>query len=539
LKPFDHAGEFQGLSENPDLSRSTVRNAGITVFAQGCVFAVQLLGAIILVRILTPSDYGLVTMVTTFSLLLSNFGLAGLTEAVLQTEKISHRLASNLFWINLSAGLILAAVFGASGRLLARFYANPRIAHIAWGFSLAIFFSIAPVVHLSLLKRAMRFGVASANDVVGKIAYVLTALCCACLVGGYWSLVAGAVVQPLVVFTGAVILCPWLPGLPRHVTGTGKMIRYAIHVYGRFVLNYGTGNTDNLLVGWRFGAPALGFYKKAFDLFVLPSCQLLSPVLAVVVNTLSRKNKDRDDYKRYFLKGLCIVAFVGMAAGADLTLVGRDLVRVLLGPKWGEAGRIFTYFAPGIGLMLIYQTSGWIHLSLGTTARWLRWTVFELSVTGGLFLLGLRWGPVGVAGAWTTSFCVLMVPAFWYAGKPIELPVAVVLKTVWRYIAAGLIACLACVGIMPWLPLSTTPGVFGAIARIVTNSALFTLLYLGAVVVLFGGVEPLRQFVQLMPDLLPGMSSRRKSRSIEETGQIAGCPVVKTAAQEITFENKY
>ena len=128
------------------------------------------------------------------------------------------------------------------------------------------------------------------------------------------------------------------------------MIRYAINVYGRFALNYCTGNTDNLLVGWRFGAPALGFYKKAFDLFVLPSCQLLSPVLAVVVNTLSRKNKDRDDYKRYFLKGLCIVAFVAMAAGADLTLVGRDLVRVLLGPGRGEAGRIFTYFAPGIGL---------------------------------------------------------------------------------------------------------------------------------------------------------------------------------------------
>ena len=71
------------------------------------------------------------------------------------------------------------------------------------------------------------------------------------------------------------------------------------------------------------------------------------------------------------------------------------------------------------------------------------------------------------------------------------------------------------------------------------NSALFTLLYLGAVVVLHGGVEPLRQFVQLMPDLLPGISSRRKSRSIEDAGQIASSPNVKSAVQEITFENKY
>jgi PST family polysaccharide transporter len=294
-------------------------------------------------------------------------------------------------------------------------------------------------------------------------------------------------------------------------------------VYGRYSLNYCTGNIDNLLVGWRFGASALGFYKKAFDLFVLPSCQLLSPILAVVVTTLSRKNKDIDEYKRYFLKGLCLVAFVGMAASADLTLIGRDVVRLLLGTKWGESGRIFTYFAPGIGIMLIYQTNGWIHLSLGTTGRWLRWTVIEVSVTAMLFLVALRWGPAGIAGAWTTSFCVLLIPAFWYAGKPIELPVSSVIKAIWRYVVAALIAGLACALIVAPLrwPLLVAPvALLGAITRIVTNSALFTLLYLGAVVVLFWSLEPLRQFVRLVPDLLPGVSSRRRSRSVGEPEHI-------------------
>ena len=540
LKPFDHDGKFQDSSENAELSRSTVRNAGITIFAQGSVFAINLLGTFILARILAPADFGLVTMVTTFSLLLASFGLAGLTEAVLQTEEIDSSLASNLFWINIGGGLILSVAFGAAGSLLARFYTNPRITRVSIGFALAIFFSIAPVLHLSLLKRAMQFGPVSANDIIGRVASVLTAICCALLGWGYWALVAGAIVQPLIVCIGAWILCPWLPGLPRQVQGTGKIVRYAIHVYGRFSLNYCTGNIDNLLVGWRFGAAALGFYKKAFDLFVLPSCQLLSPILAVVVTTLSRKNQNRDDYKQYFLKGLCIVTFVGMAAGADLTLIGRDVVRLLLGDKWGEAGRIFTYFAPGIGMMLVYQTTGWIHLSLGTTGRWLRWTIIELSVTGMFFLLALRWGAVGIAGAWTTTFCVLTIPAFWYAGKPIELPVRSVLNAIWRYVVAALIAGLTCAAIvarMRWLPLVAPLGLAGTIARIVTNSVLFTLLYLGVVVILFGGLRPLRQIVRLMPDLFPGVSSCRRSRSVEGSEQILSGHAVGSAVQKATFEN--
>jgi O-antigen/teichoic acid export membrane protein len=542
VKPFDQAGEFQGLSENAQLSKLTVSNAGITIFAQGSMFAIQLLGTFILARILTPADFGLVTMVTTFSLLVASFGLAGLTEAVLQAEKIDHSLASNLFWINMGGALILSVAFGAAGSLLARFYADPRITHVAIGFSLAIFLSIASVLHLSLLKRAMRFGAVSLNDIVGRVAYVLTAICCAFLGWGYWALVAAAVAQPIVVCIGAWILCPWIPGLPRQVNGTGKMVRYATHVYGRFSLNYCTGNTDNLLVGWRFGASALGFYKKAFDLFVLPSCQLLAPILAVIVTTLSRKTKDLADYKRFFLKGLCIVAFVGMAASADLTLIGRDVVRLLLGTKWGEAGRIFTFFAPGVGLMLIYQTNGWIHLSLGTTGRWLRWTVIELSVTGILFLLALRWGPIGIASAWTASFCVLTIPAFWYAGKPIELAVASVIKAVWRYVMAALIAGLACSGVVAslrWSPLLEPFGLEGTIARIVTNSVLFTLFYLGVVIVLFGGLDPLREFVTLLPDLIPGVSSWRRSRSVKEPARVGSNLVVESAVQEVTFEKTY
>ena len=94
---------------HPALSYA-VRGAGVTVLSQITALAIQIAGTVVLARLLTPVDFGLIAMVTTFSLLFVNFGVNGFTEAVLQRESIDHRLASNLFWINLSAG---AAIRGA------------------------------------------------------------------------------------------------------------------------------------------------------------------------------------------------------------------------------------------------------------------------------------------------------------------------------------------------------------------------------------------------------------------------------------------
>src|SRR5207245_2234195 len=298
--------------------------------------------------LLTPGDFGLVTMVTTFSLLLLNCGLNGFTEAILQREEIDHSLASNLFWINVGLGLLLTIGFASAGPLLARFYGEPRVAAVAVAMSVTIFFTCLSVQHLALLKRAMRFSVVSVNDIVARAVSVAVSVLLASAGWGYWALVAGAVALPLATSVGALTLCRWVPGLPRRGVGTVPMVRFAMNTYGRFVMDYFARNLDNLLVGWRFGPQPLGFYKKAYDLFVLPANQLSAPLTTVAVSTLSRLTGDPIQYRRYYLSALSLLAFVGMGLGADLTLVGKDLVLLLLGPQWEESGRIFTFFGPGI-----------------------------------------------------------------------------------------------------------------------------------------------------------------------------------------------
>jgi PST family polysaccharide transporter len=513
--PFDASGAFCPRAESHDLRRLAVRGAAATISASGLSLAAQVISTVILARLLTPADFGVVTMVTTVSLLLANFGLNGFSEGVIQFEQIDNNTASNLFWLNSGAGLVLSIAFAAAGSLLARFYRNPLVANVAIGVSVGIVIAATSVIHLALLKRAMRFTGISINDVAGRVVYTSVSILLALRGWGYWALVAGIVAQQLSVTVGAWWLCRWIPSFPRRTGKTGAIVRFAAKVYGQFCLLYASQNTDNLLVGWRFNAVALGFYKKAYDLFTISAAQLTGPLNNVALAALSRLNQDHLRFRRYLASSLGMIAFAGMAMSADLTLVGRDVVRLVLGPKWSESGRIFELFGPGIGVMLLCSTFGWIHLSIGKPGRWLRWTLVQLALTVFLFLAALPWGPSGVAAAWSISYWGLLIPGFWYAGRPIGFGVSDLIAAIWKYVAAALMAGLITAeiirGTVFW---GTASGTSTALVAIVFNSILFITLYLGTVILFHRGLMPLRQLASLLRELAPRKDTRPAAEAL-------------------------
>jgi PST family polysaccharide transporter len=513
--PFDASGAFHPLAEGSELRRLAVRGAAATLSASALSLALRVVPTIVLARFLTPADFGVVTMVTTFSMLLMSFGTSGFSEAVIQPKEMNRFQASNLFWTTCAIGLILTIGFAASGPLLARFFRNPLVTPVAVATSVAIFISAAATIHLALLKRAMRFSAVSVNDLVALAVYSAVGILLALRGWGYWALVAAIVAQALSSTIGGWWLCRWIPSLPRRGVGTLAILGFAAKVYGRFSANYFTRNFDNILVGWKFNASGLGYYKKAYDLFAFTASQLTAPLHSVALAALSRLNHDPARFKRYLANSLGIVAFVGMAVGADLTLVGKDAVRLVLGPKWSESGRIFELFGPGIGIMLLYSTVGWIHLSIGKPGRWLRWTLLESAATALLFVLALPWGPAGIAVAWSVSYWVLSIPAFWYAGRPIGFGVSSLIGAVWKYAAGSLVAGLGTAiiirGTTFW---GASPSASAALGAIVVISALFVTLYLCSVILLHWGCAPLRQFGGLLREVAQSGKARRPAAEL-------------------------
>ena len=425
-------------------------------------------------------------------------------EVILQREDVTESLASNLFWITAGGGVTLTVFFACLGPLLARFYHNALVRNVTVGMSLTIVASSASVIHSALLNRATRYTAVSINGLTSRLVGFLVSIILAVAGWSYWALVAGNIMEQVSKSLGAFFLCRWVPSLPRKVPGTAKAVKFAMSVYMRRCFSYATGNADNMLVGWRFGASALGFYKRAFDLFWLPANQLLAPMTAIAVGTLSRFNQDRAGYQRHFLAGISFLAFVGMGIGADFAIVGQDMILFLLGPRWLEAGRIFTIFGLGIGVMLLYLTHGWIHVSIGRPDRSFRWGIIEFVWTVCLFVIALPWGPRGIALAWTASFFTLILPAFWYAGRPIGFRAMSIVSAAWKFLIASALAGCGSAWLIHIAPLfATAEGALGAAVRAISNSVLFFSLYFLAVFVLHGGFAPFRQTARLIKEMLP------------------------------------
>ncbi|UWZ86932.1 lipopolysaccharide biosynthesis protein [Occallatibacter riparius] len=526
MRPFDASGAFApSVPRGGKALRSlAVRGAGMNIFSGVMSLGIQVAATVVLGRILAPRDFGLVAMVLTFSMLLANTPNNGFIDAILQRKEINESLASNLFWISTGIAVTLTGLFALAAPLVARFYNEQTVIRIAVALSLQILLTCAPTVHAALLRRAMLFPSLAMNDIVARAMGVVTSIVLGLAGWSYWALVAGQLMMSLSTAVGVWILCAWMPKSPA-VEETRDALRFAGHIGVRYSINYFVRNFDNLLVGWRFGANPLGYYKKAYDLFAMPMTQLVSANANVAVSALSRVRDDRAQWTRYVLGALGMLAFIGMALAGDLTLIGKDVIRVLLGPNWGTAGWIFTFFAPAIGIMMVSGVHGWIHVSLGHAERWLKWGIFEWAVTCALFLAGLPWGPQGVAVAWSASFWALTLPSLWYAGRPVDFGVMPVVRAIWRYIVASLAASVAAYAVLAhswWL--RNLEDTAGALLRIVCVTATFGVLYLAAVVVLHRGPAPLRTMVTLIGEL---RGRRRPATVANNTSRVVTAPSVE------------
>jgi O-antigen/teichoic acid export membrane protein len=493
-----------------DIKGRAIRGSGVTILSENVRILVRIISTMVLARLLAPSDFGLIAMVTTFSLLLQNFGVNGITEAIIQREDIDHRMISTLFWLNGGISLGLTLLFMAIAPLIVLFYKEPRLAWITIAISFSILASGLSTIHLALLTRNMQFSLLSGIRVISMLISVVIAVLMAWVGLKYWALVANTVALPLTMAICAWVFCKWRPGRAARHTGVFPMVKYALHTYGNFATHYFSRNLDNVLIGKSFGVQSLGYYKKAYDLFALSVDQLTAPLANVALATLSRFSHDLDKFRKYYLDTVSLIAFIGMALSLVLTVAARDIILVILGPQWVKSIGIFMLFGPGVGIMLIYSTHGWLHLSLGRADRWFRWGIFEFVATATLFVIGIRFGPSGVAVAWTVSFCVLTGPGLWYAGRPAELRISAIFSTIWRYLASAVIT-----GLLSWFVLFTFPPTAGIYAglnilfRICISFVLCLLLYVSLTIAFYQSVRPVTRLIALVREMLPARLRKR------------------------------
>jgi PST family polysaccharide transporter len=508
------AGYLNLNPDNRDIKQKALRGSAAMIISRSVSTLLQFGGTIVLARLLAPNDFGLFAMVTAFSLFLANVGYNGFIEAIVQADEIDHLQISTLFWLNIGIGLSLAILLSALSPLLAGFYKEPRLISIALALSLGIVLNALTTTHLALIMRQIEFRKVMMNEIISLIFSNSLAVLMAVKGFGYWALVVRQLVWTLSSASISWIQCAWRPSWPQRGAKIKGLVRYAAHTFANFGINYIGRNLDKVLIGWRWGSQELGSYDRAYQLFVLPVGQMVTPLAGVALSTLSRLRDDPERYRRYYLRSLSIIAFIGMLVSVILTIAGQDIIVFLLGRQWTKAGQIFTAFGPSVGITLIYGTHAWLHLSLGKPQRWLRWSLFALAMTAGLFLIGLKYGGLGIAVAYGLSYYLLVGPALAYAGKPVGIRPRDIWTQLWRYYLASVLS-----GALVWLAfiragfLASPSGSLPLLIRILAICLASTTIYSLAILAMYPDGQPFKDILSVLKEVLPSPKTRLDDHS--------------------------
>lgn len=384
-----------------NLGRTASRGAATTMGAQGVRILVQVVGIVLLARLLAPGDYGVTAMVLAIvgvGEILRDFGLS---SAAIQARTLSHGQRSNLFWINLGIGAVLSGLCAALAVPISALYGDPRLVAVALALAPTFLLNGFSTQFRAHLTRDFRFVALSAVEIGAQATALGVALVLAGWGWGYWALVAQQVLQVLLQAAALPVLAGWWPGLMRRGEQMRGLLTFGGHLVASQVLVYASRNIDSVMIGRLYGAVPLGFYNRAFQLMVLPLNQINAPASRVALPTLARLQDDPVRYARFLTLGQ--VALLNVVAGVLAFSVAQApaLIAVALGPQWEPSVHLFQILAVAGFFQAAAYATYWVSLSLGLTRRFFWYTVATRPLIIALIVVGATWGVEGVAAAYT------------------------------------------------------------------------------------------------------------------------------------------
>jgi O-antigen/teichoic acid export membrane protein len=432
-------------------------------------------------RALDPKDFGLVGMVTAFTGILNLFRDFGLSAAAVQRVKVTEEQGSTLFWINLLVGAALTLLMVAMAPAIAAFYREPRLVWVAVVLASGFIVNAAGVQHSAVLQRQMRFTTMAEIDVLSLVVSIMIGIGMALRGYGYWALVATALVPTMVTTTCLWIAAAWIPGKPQRGMDMRSMLRFGGTLTLDGIVVYLAYNLDKVLLGRWWGAQALGLYGRAYQLVNLPTGNLNNAVGEVAFPALSRVQDDPVRLKRYFLRGYSLVLALTVPITIACALFANDLIPVVLGPKWHDAILIFRLLSPTVLILALINPLTWLLLSLGMVGRNLRVDLVLGPIVIVGCVVGLRYGPVGVALGYSTALTLWFIPHIAWCVHGTVVSLRDILCTAVRPLLSGMMGAAIALGLQ-----FSYEGRLSALPRLVLGNAFLFSVYLAMLLYVFG-----------------------------------------------------
>lgn len=393
----------------------------------------------LVIRILSPSDYGLYAMTAVVLGMLSLMNGYGLANALIQKREATPQMLRQIFGMLILLNVALALAQVAAAPLVAAYYGQPMVADLLRVQALIYLTNPFMALGYAVLSRRMDFRRQAQVNLASGLLSAVAALAGALGGLGVWTLV----LAPLVGFASRAFGTALAAGtfiLPSFdFRGAWGLARYGgIVTLGQFFWFLQT-QIDIAIGGRAFSPHELGIYTTSLFLIQLFVNKFVPPVNEVAFSAYARVQEDGAAVRHGFLKSIRIIMLAGMPFFLGLGASSQAAVAVVLGEKWAETAPVITLLGFAMPFMTLQVILGPTVNALGRPGIYLRLCLIGAALLPAAFLVGVNWGLTGMALAWVVGYPVLVaISTIW------ALPVVGVSpRDFLRAIAPPMLAALA------------------------------------------------------------------------------------------------
>lgn len=454
------------------LERRAARGAFVTTGGQLARLVIQTGGIVILARLLTPEDYGLIAMVGVIVTLGEIFREFGLGAAAIQAPTISSAQRNNLFWANVGLGFLLFLVTQALAVPLASFFSQPEVVEIARVMAVVFIINGASSQYRAQLTRHMRFKALIVPDLIGQVLGLAAGVAASLAGWGYWSLVVMQVGQAVVTLVLLVVAGRWLPSRYDRSADMKPFWRFGVHMLGSQLVAYGGNNADTMVLGYRLGPAELGLYDRAYRLVMVPLAQMRAPTTTVAIPLFSRLADDRVRFDRALLAGQLALGYVLVPIVLLIASASEPIVNLALGDQWQAVSPIMAFLAIAGALQLLSYVGYWVYVSRGLTKDLFQYSIISACVRILCILIGSNWGSIGVAAGVAVAMALLWPVSLWWLSRRTEIPVRKIVQGALRILGMA-----AAAGLAAWATVELVAGSVPDLVAIAVAGAVMVAVY--------------------------------------------------------------
>lgn len=435
------------------LKHQVVHGLKWSLFAKMITQIFSWVSTFMVIRMLTPGDYGVMALAMVFFSFITVVSNAGLISALVVQQRMRVRAASQIFTLSLLINVTLSMLLAIAAPSIAQWYSNPELCHVLWALCIVnplLSFTVVPQAELQI---DMRFKAKSVIDSVAGLVSACVALSAAYSGHAYWSLVYASIATILIRVVGLSWLTQTKARLTYRWKGARELFSYAWNAQLGAIIWFAYDKADAVILARTLGVGPAGVYNVANEVSSIPMTKISGIMNEVAFSAFAKTKHDPQAAAGYLKKALRLMSALAFPVLYGLAAIAEQAVPLLLGAQWAEAGLIVLCLSLALPFRMF--TTVLVNYSGGMGAA--RFGRQNLLITATILIsaifIGAQYGIVQTAIAWSIGYAFTFAILLYRYHANFQLPWSTLLNfaPVW---SASAVMCGALLAVTPWLTVS-------------------------------------------------------------------------------------